>query len=175
VEALSSRFPIGGDSATPLGDAPRPGYLFHADTIPFRHPTRTGEKYALILVDDFSRLVFIILMMLLSETVDKLKLFVNRLEAQFGRDKVIAQLRSDSASYFARSIPLRNFCNQKGIYQVFSPPYTQALNGVAERHVRTILDVMHPRSPHPRWSPCYPLGVCRAIRGIHLQPILHQK
>ena len=76
-----------------------------------------------------------------STSVEQLKDFVVRLEAHFGRERVVAQLRTDSASYFSKSIILKNFCNQKGIELTHSPPYTQALNGIAERHVRTVLDV----------------------------------
>ena len=140
VTALSTRFPIGA-AATTRSDAPRPGYRFHADTVPLRHATKNGERHILLLVDDYSRAMFLRLLKLLSESVEQLKDFVVRLEAHFGRERVVAQLRTDSASYFSKSIILKNFCNQKGIELTHSPPYTQALNGIAERHVRTVLDV----------------------------------
>ena len=143
VEAFSTRYPIGGRSSSgdSLDNAPRPGYLFHGDTIPFRHPSHCGSKYALLLVDDYSRKKFIVFMKLLSETVPTFKNFVAKMESEFGREKVVAQMRTDSASYFAKSTVLQTFCEQKGIYQIHSPPYTQALNGVAERNVRSILDM----------------------------------
>ena len=143
VEAFSTRYPIGGNSSSgeSLDNAPRPGYLFHGDTIPFRHPSHRGNKYALLLVDDCSRKKFLSFMHLLSETVQTFKNFVARMESEFGKEKVVAQMRTDSASYFAKSTVLQTFCQQKGIYQIYSPPYTQALNGVAERNVRSILDM----------------------------------
>ena len=140
VTALSTRFPIGA-APSPRGDAPRPGYRFHADTVPLRHATKNGERHILLLVDDYSRAMFLRLLKLLSESVEQLKDFVVRLEAHFGRERVVAQLRTDSASYFSKSTILKNFCDRKGIELTHSPPYTQALNGVAERHVRTVLDV----------------------------------
>ena len=73
--------------------------------------------------------------------MEQLKDFVVRLEARFGKERVVAQLRTDSASYFAKSLVLKKFCDQKGIELTHSPPYTQALNSVAERHLRTLLDV----------------------------------
>ena len=157
VTSKSTRHPIGGSADRSLGDAPRPGYLFHADTIPFRHATRNGEKYALLLVDDYSRAIFVILLKLLSETVEAIKDFIALVESKFARDKVVAQLRTDSASYFATSATLAAFCKRKGIYQVHSPPYTQALNGVAERHVRTLLDMtralmIHAGAPTNLWG-----------------------
>jgi hypothetical protein len=92
-------------------------------------------------VDDYSKCLFLCLLKLLSECVEQLKDFIVRLEARFGKERVVAQLRTDYASYFANSIILKTFCNQKGIELTHSPPYTQALNGVAERNVRTVLDM----------------------------------
>ena len=82
VEAFSTRYPIGGNSSSgeSLDNAPRPGYLFHGDTIPFRHPSHRGNKYALLLVDDCSRKKFLSFMHLLSETVQTFKNFVARME-----------------------------------------------------------------------------------------------
>ena len=107
------------------GQRAKAGYLFHGDTIPFRHPSHCGSKYALLLVDDYSRKKFISFMPLLSQTVQTFKNFISRMESEFGREKVVAQMRTDSASYFAKSTVLQTFCQQKGIYQIYSPPYTR--------------------------------------------------
>ena len=50
-------------------------------------------------------------------------------------------LHSDSATYYKDSARLRQFCAKKGIRQTFSPPYTQALNAIAERCIRTIVEM----------------------------------
>jgi len=67
--------------------------------------------------------------------------FVARIEAQFGRTGVIAQIHSDSATYYEKNQALQEICRKKGIQQLFSPPYTQELNGIAERTIRTVLEM----------------------------------
>ena len=67
--------------------------------------------------------------------------FVLRLEAHFGR-QVVSRLITDSAPYFETNSKLAVFNRQKGIVHVTSPPpYTQELDGVAERTIGTILSM----------------------------------
>lgn len=47
---------------------------------------------------------------------------------------------ADGGTYFGKSIVLQEFGRKKGIVQLFSPPYTQSLNGVAERTMRTVVE-----------------------------------
>jgi transposase InsO family protein len=140
VQGKSRRHALNRRRTEPLHHAPRPAYLFHMDVAgPFRVKTRGGSAYLLIIVDDYSRRLFGWWMRSASQVFDIIKDFVARLEAEFGRTAVVAQLKSDSATYFEASNQLREFCRKKGIYQVFSPPYTQALNGVAERSIGTVI------------------------------------
>ena len=44
----------------------------------------------------------------------------------------LAIILTDNATYMAQNLLLRTFCEQRGIRQVFSPPYSQYLNGKAE-------------------------------------------
>ena len=125
---------------SPLYEAPRPGYMFHMDIAgPFRISTSGGCRYLAVLVDDYSRRVFLFLLKLLSDFFETFKAFNRRLQSEFGRDRVIAQILSDSASYFESSHVMRDYCRQQGIFQLFSPPYTQELNGVAERTIRSVV------------------------------------
>ena len=120
--------------------APRPGYLFHVDTVgPFRVTTLGGGSYITLLVDDYSRFIFPILTADTSFFED-FKRFNARLKAEFGRDKVIAQIHGDSATYFEKHYGLREYCQTEGIVQLFSPPYTQELNNVVGRYVRTVFE-----------------------------------
>ena len=54
------------------------------------------------------------------------------MQSHFGR-QVVARLITDSAPYFQTNRKLAQFNKQKGIVHAFSPPYTQELDGVAER------------------------------------------
>ena len=114
--------------------------MFHTDVFgPFRVTTRGGKKYALLLVDDFSRLLFLYLLGGTTEVFEYFRLFLFHLEAEFGRERVVAKLLSDGASYY-NSHQFAALCNQKGILHVFSPPYTPERNGVAERNGGSIIE-----------------------------------
>ena len=158
VQAKSAKHPLTGSGIEPLGAAPRPAYLFHSDAMgPFRTPTRSGKRHVLILVDDYSRRCFVFLLKTTAEFFSLFKDFVARLEADFGKDKVIAQLRADGAGYYLENSALRAFCKQKGIYQVFSAPNTPELNAVSERTNRTLLEMtrallIHAGAPSFLWG-----------------------
>ena len=53
---------------------------------------------------------------------------------------MVSRLHTDGASYF-RSEQLRIFCSRLGIVQTSSPPHTPSLNGVAERTIRTVVEM----------------------------------
>ncbi|GJR44366.1 retrovirus-related pol polyprotein from transposon TNT 1-94 [Tanacetum coccineum] len=63
--------------------------------------------------------------------------FIKRVENQ--NDIKVKQLRTDNGTEFRNSI-LVNFCDEKGISQNFSSPYTPEQNGVAERKNRTLIE-----------------------------------
>ena len=140
VQGKGTRYHLSKHRETPLHEAPRPGYMLHTDVKgPFSTNTRGGNRYLIVHVDDYSRKVFLTLERTTGIYFERFKDLVRKLEADFGRDKVVAQVLADSATYYERSQPLRDFCRQKGILQLFSPPYTQSLNGVAERTIRTLI------------------------------------
>ena len=119
-------------------ESPRPAYLLFSDaTGPFRVQTRNGSRYLILFVDDYTRKLFPFLVRLLSEFLDVLKEMVARLEAEAGRDKVVAQLLTDNHKVHCSQV-LDCFCKQKGIFQLYSPPYTQSLNP-AETYIGIII------------------------------------
>jgi hypothetical protein len=141
VQGKSTRHPLSKRSQ-PLHEAPRPGYMFHTDIVgPFSTTTGGGNRYLIIHVDDASRRIFASMQATTGAYYDYFRTFVKQLEAEFGREGVVSQVLADSASHYEKSVPLRDFCRRKGIVQLYSPPYTQSLNGVAERAIRTIVDM----------------------------------
>jgi len=143
VECKSTHYPLSSKNSIkqPLHEAPRPGYLLHTDTAgPFRVETRGGKKYALLFIDDYSRKLFLFLLRSLSETLPVFQEFIAQLEAEFGRDKVVAQLLADNFSSYTQNA-MAAFCKKKGIYQIFSAPYSHYLNPVAERSFRTLVEM----------------------------------
>jgi len=142
VQAKSTRHTLSTSRGSPLHESPRPGYMFHCDTAgPFRVNTRGGNRFLEVKVDDHSRCIFASMESTTGAFCDNFKVFCRRLEAEFGRKGVIARLLADSATYYEKNIALMDFCRQQGIVQLFSPPYTQSLNGVAERAIRTIVEM----------------------------------
>ncbi|GJV22496.1 retrovirus-related pol polyprotein from transposon TNT 1-94 [Tanacetum coccineum] len=65
--------------------------------------------------------------------------FIKRVENQ--NDIKVKQLRTDNGTKFKNNI-LVNFCDEKGIYQNFSSPYTPEQNGVIERKNRTLIEAV---------------------------------
>ena len=56
---------------------------------------------------------------------------VTSVETDLGRVSIVAQLISDSASYYD-SDALDQYNLKKGIAHLYSPPYTQGLNMIAD-------------------------------------------
>ena len=142
VDGKLDRYPLNRSTkqvaTTP--NSPRPGYLLFADAAgPFRVPTRAGKRYLYIFVDDYSRMVFPYLVKSLSEFYDIFVALCARLEAQFGREKVVAQLLGDSHRvHFSNALEI--FCARKGIQLLYTAPYTPALNP-AERYVGIVIEM----------------------------------
>ncbi|GKF21319.1 retrovirus-related pol polyprotein from transposon TNT 1-94 [Tanacetum coccineum] len=63
--------------------------------------------------------------------------FIRMVENQ--NDVKVKQIRTDNGTEF-RNHELESFCDEKGISQNFSSPYTPEQNGVAERKNRTLIE-----------------------------------
>nr|GEY69975.1 retrovirus-related Pol polyprotein from transposon TNT 1-94 [Tanacetum cinerariifolium] len=72
-----------------------------------------------------------------SQAPETIMSFIKRVENQ--NDIKVKQLRTDNGTKFKNSI-LINFCDEKGISQNFSSPYTSEQNTVAERKNRTLIE-----------------------------------
>ncbi|GKC49598.1 retrovirus-related pol polyprotein from transposon TNT 1-94 [Tanacetum coccineum] len=72
-----------------------------------------------------------------SQALETIMSFIKRVENQ--NDTKVKQLKTDNGTEFKNSI-LVNFCDEKGISQNFSSPYTPEQNGVAERKNRTLIE-----------------------------------
>jgi hypothetical protein len=104
--------------------------LFFDPIGPFRVPTLHRFKYALIVLDDYSGLVHLRLMVRLEEWFEHLSGLIKRVEAEKGSERVVAQLGSDSFPAFVNGARMLEFATSRGITLLASPPYTQKLNPV---------------------------------------------
>jgi transposase InsO family protein len=89
-----------------------------------------GNKYGLIIVDDYSRFTWVFFLQDKSETKKVLNKFLKRAQNEF--DVKVKKISSDSGTEF-KNTQVENFLDEEGIKHEFSAPYTPHQNGVAER------------------------------------------
>ena len=95
------------------------------------------EKYTLVIVDEYSRYTWIYFLTKKSQAAEMIMSFVRNIENQ--NDIKVKQIRTDNGTEF-KNQDLECFCDEKGISQNFSSPYTPEQNGVAERRNRTLIE-----------------------------------
>ena len=88
---------------------------------PISLATLGGIKYFLLLVDDYSRLMWVAMIKNKSEAFQAFVKFKNLAEAEQGMK--IGCLRTDQGGEFTSSI-FSNFCSEHGIKRQFSAPYS---------------------------------------------------
>jgi hypothetical protein len=153
VEGKSTRYPMTKGSGQQQPRASRPYHTLWVDFIgPFTVPTIGQKRYALIIVDDFSRFVWLFLLLTQSLFLQFFSDFCLQLEASAGRDKVVSVLMSDGGPTFQSSL-LIAFCARRGIIHIIVAPYSQYLNGVAERTIRSVVEAARTMLIHAGAAP----------------------
>jgi transposase InsO family protein len=110
--------------------------LVHSDVWGQIDPTSLGgAKYAVIFVDDYTRIKRLYFMARKSEVPEMFQQYIAEVATPEGL--TIKRLRSDCGGEY-KSARMRALCQKLGIKQEFSAPYSQAQNGVAERSWRTL-------------------------------------
>ncbi|CAM9373137.1 unnamed protein product, partial [Phaeothamnion confervicola] len=112
--------------------------LVHSDTfgpLPFR--SRAGNRYAIVFVDDSTRMRWIYFMRSTTEVLGCLKQF--RIDAEAKGGATIRRFRADCGPEY-RAQSFRGACRERGIALEFSAPYTQSMNGVAKRSWRSLVE-----------------------------------
>ncbi|GJV89542.1 retrovirus-related pol polyprotein from transposon TNT 1-94 [Tanacetum coccineum] len=113
-------------------------HLLHMDLFkPVTPRFINHEKYTFVIIDEYSRYTWVYFLKRKSQAPKTIMSFIKRVENQ--NDIKVKQLRTDNGTEFRNSI-LINFCDEKGISQNFSSPYTPEQNGVAERNNRTLIE-----------------------------------
>ena len=112
--------------------------LLHADLWgPARTASHGGARYILVIIDDFSRMAYIAPIKTKDQTFAEFTKFVTAMETRLERK--VKQLRTDNGSEFC-SKEFEDFLEKKGIHHQKTNVYSPAMNGVAERFNRTLLD-----------------------------------
>ena len=104
---------------------------------PIRTRSLGGKRYSLVVVDDYTRFTWIILLESKSDTLGCLIKLFNKIQNQKGT--TIIKIRSDHGKEFENT-GVEEYCDSKGIDHNFSAPRTPQQNGVAERKNRTICE-----------------------------------
>ena len=117
----------------------RPLELLHLDLM---GPTRTDslgvKRYIMVVVDDFTRYTWVILLRSKSNAPEHIEALYTRLQNE--KSLKIDRIRSDHGKEFENSY-MEPFCTRSGISQEFSAPKTPQQNGVVERKNRVIQEM----------------------------------
>jgi len=100
----------------------RPLKLLHMDLFkPIAYISIGGNKYGLVIVDDFSRFTWVFFLQDKSEAQGIVKKFIRRAQNEY--ELKIEHVRSDNGSEF-RNTNVEEFLDEEGIKYEFSAPYT---------------------------------------------------
>ena len=125
VEAKASRHPRRGrgvQTSLLREPATRPGFRLFFDPIgPFRVPTLSRFRHALVVMDDYSGLVHLRLMVRLNEWFSHLTALIRRIEAEKGSERVVAQIGSDSFPAFVKGTQILELAASRGILLTLHP------------------------------------------------------
>lgn len=129
--------------------------LIHGDLCGPITPSRAaGNRYIFVLIDDYSRYMWSILLREKGDAFNKFKKFKNLVEQKSGAS--IQTLRTDNRGEFV-SQELNLFCEDNGIKRHLTALYSPKQNGVVERRNRTLLEMArsimkHMHMPNYLWG-----------------------
>ena len=129
--------------------------LIHGDLCgPISPPTAGNNRYIFVLIDDYSRYMWSILLKEKGEAFEKFKTFKTMVEKE--TKETIGTLRTDRGGEFT-SNEFRSFCETAGINRHLTAPYSPQQNGVVERRNRTLLEMTrsilkHMKVPNYLWG-----------------------
>jgi transposase InsO family protein len=117
--------------------AEEPLELVHADLCgAITPPTPAGRRYFLLLVDDHSRFMWLVLLSTKDEAAAALKRF--QAEAQTEARRQLRTLRTDRGGEFTSSTLAAHFADT-GVKRHLTAPYSPQQNGVVERRNQTVV------------------------------------
>ena len=124
------------------------GRLIHGDIAgPFKR-SQHGFTYFLVLVDDHSRFKQVYFLKNKSDALNRVKSFVAKLNSicnvgkpESERVRIVGQLHLDNAGEFM-SREFTEYLDSESITRTTCPPHVHQLNGVAERAIRSIMEIV---------------------------------
>ncbi|CAI5475279.1 unnamed protein product [Closterium sp. Yama58-4] len=141
---------------------------------PARVRGQGGERYFLLVVDDYSHYTTVFPLRTKGEVPAILIPWIRavrlQLRRKFQSDLPVLRLHSDRGGEFSSDL-LRAFCKGEGILQPFTLPGSPQQNGVAERRIGLVMEIartslIHAAAPHFLW----PFAVRYAAHQLNLWP-----
>ncbi|GKA70358.1 zinc finger, CCHC-type containing protein [Tanacetum coccineum] len=103
---------------------------------PITPPTPSGKKYIFLLVDDYSRYMWVYFLSTKDQVFDTFKEYKSTVEKELRT--TLRMLRTDRGGEFT-SNEFTQYCKENGIARQLTAPYSPQQNGVVERRNRTIM------------------------------------
>ncbi|WVZ96452.1 hypothetical protein U9M48_042090 [Paspalum notatum var. saurae] len=151
----------------------RPLELLYMDLFsPVAYISIGGNKYGLVIVDDYSRFTWVFFLSDKGETQEVLKKFMTRAQNEY--EVKIKKVRSDNGKKFKKT-GVEEYLDEEGIKHEFSVPYTPQQNGVVERKNRTLIEAARTmldeyKTPDNFWAEAVNTA-CHAINRLYLHKI----
>ncbi|GJY92668.1 retrovirus-related pol polyprotein from transposon TNT 1-94 [Tanacetum coccineum] len=98
-----------------------------------------GNRYTLVIVDDYSRYTWTRFLKDKTEAFDQFEIFSRKIQNQLGCS--IVSIRTDHGKEFDNEVQFREFCNANGITYNFSALRTPQSNGVVKRKNMTLQEM----------------------------------
>ncbi|GKE20162.1 retrovirus-related pol polyprotein from transposon TNT 1-94 [Tanacetum coccineum] len=98
-----------------------------------------GNRYTLVIVDDYSRYTWTKFLKDKTKAFDQFEIFSKKIQNQLGC--TIVSIRTDHGREFDNEVQFGEFCNANGITHNFSALRTPQSNGVVERKNRTLQEM----------------------------------
>jgi transposase InsO family protein len=98
--------------------------------------TTTGNKYFLLIVDDFSRYMWVVLLKRKDQALQAFRIV--KMAAEVEAEAKLKALRTDQGGEF-KSNEFKAFCEAHGIQRYLTAPYSPQQNGVMERRNQTVV------------------------------------
>jgi transposase InsO family protein len=104
---------------------------------PVTPATPGGRRYFLLLVDDLSRYMWVVVLGSKGEAANVIRRAQAAVEAECGR-----KLRTDNGGEFTAA-EFTSYCADEGVQRHYSAPYNPQQNGIVERRNQTVVRMAH--------------------------------
>src|SRR4051812_26798745 len=152
----------------------RPLELLHMDLFgPQNYASLGGNKYGLVIVDDFSRYTWVFFLDDKSKVLDIFTSFAKRAQVEY--DSKLKHIQSDNGTEF-KNTHIEDFLDDYGMTHEFLAAYTPQQNGVVERKNRTLIEMARTmldeyKTPIRFWDEAINTA-CHIINKVYLHKFL---